>query len=80
MGMKYYELFRVHYREWIAGMKSSSIVEYERNLSALIDSDLFDDCILNDEISALYDIIRDECVKRFIDLTAKGVQYPPVMQ
>lgn len=73
---KYYDSFKAYYREWLSGMDSSNIVDYERNLSALIDSDLFDDCILSDEISMLYDIIQDECVCRFSRMVTGG-QYPP---
>lgn len=34
---KYYDSFKAYYREWLSGMDSSNIVDYERNLSALIE-------------------------------------------
>lgn len=62
--MKYMEHFEQHYEEWLKGMKAKSLVDYEQNLSKLIDSDLFQDCILSDEIIRLYELIRNECVAR----------------
>ncbi len=40
------------------------MVEQEAVLSQLIDSDLFQNFILADEVIMLYDMICDECVKR----------------
>lgn len=62
--MKYMEQFEEHYEEWLKGMKAKSLVDYEQNLSKLIDSDLFSNCILSDEIILLYELIRNECVVR----------------
>ena len=58
------EKFEEHYEEWLKGMKAKSLVDYEQNLSKLIDSDLFSNCILSDEIILLYELIRNECVVR----------------
>ena len=62
--MKYEEHFEQHYEEWLKGFSARSLVDYEQNLSKLIDSDLFRDCILSDEIILLYELIRNECVAR----------------
>lgn len=62
--MKFNEHFKQHYEEWLKGCSAKSLVMYEQNLSRLIDSDLFSDCILSDEIIMLYELIRNECVAR----------------
>ena len=62
--MKYDECFKEHYKEWFKGCSAKRLVDFERNLSNLIDSDLIEDCVLVDEILALYDMVRDECVYR----------------
>lgn len=62
--MKYMKLFKNHYCDRFKNFRISSLVEYEENLSKLIDSELFNDCILADEIIMLHELIRDECVFR----------------
>lgn len=61
--------FKKHYSGWLSRFSNRQLVEVEDNLSKLIDSDLFSDCILADEIIELYDCVRDECVKRLSDMT-----------
>lgn len=56
--------FSEYYKEWFSRWNASSLVEQEQVLSDLIDSELFMDFILNDEVILLYDLIRDECVRR----------------
>ena len=62
--MEYMKQFEQHYEEWLKGMKARSLVDYEQNLSKIIDSEFFSDCILSDEIILLYELIRNECVVR----------------
>lgn len=62
--MSYLESFEKHYMERLGRMHISRLVECEENISRLIDSDLFADCILSDEITALYELIRNECIHR----------------
>ncbi|MCC8136086.1 MAG: hypothetical protein LIO40_05365 [Ruminococcus sp.] len=52
----------------------------ESNLSKLINSDLAEDCILLDEISALYELCRDECVLRLASYTRNGSEVDSVGQ
>lgn len=62
--MKNAKEFEKHYQEWFRGFNAKRLVECEQNLSNFIDSDLFCDFILSDEVILLYDLIRDECVRR----------------
>lgn len=62
--MKFEQQFEQDYRQWFKGMHVKQLVEYEQNLSAFIDSDLFDGFVLADEVLMLYELIRDECVYR----------------
>lgn len=66
----YFEHFQEHYKERLSRMSDSSLVLYEDNLSQIISGELFRDCFLADEISVLYELIRDECVRR----VAKGIK------
>ena len=60
----YNEQFVEYYRDWFSDMPLECILTYEENLSALIDSNLYDGFCLQDEVNVLYELIRDECVKR----------------
>ena len=69
--MNYNEHFEKHYRSWLEDMSASRLIEYEQNLSRFIDSDLFSDSPLSDETIVLYELIRDECVKRVAIMSQK---------
>lgn len=60
----YLEHFTEHYKDWFKGMHIKRLVECEENLSSFIDCDLFGSFILSDEVILLYDMVRDECVRR----------------
>ena len=62
--MAYSKQFKEHYQEWFRGFSAKRLVECEENLSSFIDCDLFHDFILSDEVILLYDMVRDECVRR----------------
>ena len=62
--MKFQEQFKLDYEEWFKGMKAKQLVKYTRNVEQYIDSDLFEDSLLADEVLILYDLIREECVCR----------------
>lgn len=63
--MSYYdECFSEYWRERYRHYDVCSLVRDEAVLSAIIDSDLSNDCPLIDEILLLYEIVRDECVNR----------------
>ena len=51
-------------KDIVTAKANSYIAAQEEILSKLIDSDLFSDFVLADEVIILYDLIRDECVKR----------------
>lgn len=57
-------VFKEYHKNYFNHWKVSSLVEQENILSQLIDSDLFSDFVLADEVIMLYDLIRDECVRR----------------
>ena len=44
----------------------SSLVEQEFILLQLINSDLFEDFILIDEVIVLHGLVRDECMRRLV--------------
>ena len=58
------KVFKEYHSYYFSNWKVASLVEQEEILSKLIDSDLFSDFVLADEVIILYDLIRDECVKR----------------
>ena len=58
------EEFTKYYKDWFSSWNASNLIKQEQLLSDLIDSDLFMDFILCDEVVLLYDLIRDECVRR----------------
>lgn len=62
--MKYMEQFKEHYKEWFRGCSAKRLVDFEKNLCNVIDSDLIENFVLCDEVIALYEIVRDECVYR----------------
>lgn len=61
---KFNRMFREYYEHYFSDWKVSSLVKQEDILSHLIDSDLFCDFVLADEVILLYDLVRDECVRR----------------
>ena len=71
--MKFQEHFKEHYTEWLKGCSAKRLVDFERNLGNLIDSDLIEDFILCDEVIALYDMVRDECVYRVAKMVEDSI-------
>lgn len=62
--MEYRKLLIEHFEEMFASMSPKQLVKTEDWLSKFIDSDLFEDSLLADEVTYLYESVRDECVKR----------------
>lgn len=62
--MKFQEQFKIDYEQWFREMRAKQLVKYIHNLEQYIDSDLFEDSLLADEVILLYDLARDECVYR----------------
>lgn len=62
--MKFQEQFKLDYEQWFREMRAKQLVKYIHNLEQYIDSDLFEDSLLADEVLVLYDLARDECVYR----------------
>lgn len=58
------ELYKIHYREFFSRMSDGCLIRQEELVSRLIDADFSSELIQLDEILALYEIIRDECVRR----------------
>lgn len=61
--------FEEYYRNWFSQCKASQLVKYEQNLSRFIDSDLYCDFVLCDEVNVLFELIRDECVYRVANMS-----------
>ena len=64
-------VFKEYHKDYFSHWRISSLIEQEHVLSQLIDSELFPNFVLADEVIMLYDLIRDECVKRL----SMSVQY-----
>ncbi len=56
--------FKQYYENWLHGFSNDELVRHEQNLSDVIDSDLFPGFLLSDEVLVLYELVRDECVRR----------------
>lgn len=66
------ELYKIHYRDVVTRWSDCCLFRQEALLSRMIDSDDYSNLMTFDEILALYDVIRDECVRR-IGRSAFGV-------
>lgn len=62
--MKFQEQFKIDYEQWFREMHAKQLVKYIHNLEQYIDSDLFEDSLLADEVLILYDLARNECIYR----------------
>lgn len=62
--MKFQEQFKLDYEQWFREMSAKQLVKYIRNIEQYIDSDLFEDSLLADEMLILYDLSREECIHR----------------
>lgn len=60
----YNERFNDYYTDFLSRCSAKQLVKFEQGVSKFIDSDLFEDSILSDEMVALFELIRDECVHR----------------
>ncbi len=69
--MKYEEHFKKNYADLIQGFDNDSLVTSERDLRCFIDSEFYQDFLLAKELHVLYELIRDECVRR----VAKMIPY-----
>lgn len=58
------ERYKIYYRNQVLDWPNSCLFQQEALISRLIDSDDYSNLLSFDEITALYDIIRDECVRR----------------
>lgn len=63
--------FEEYHKELFSHWKASSLVEQEALLFQIIDSDLFDNFVLIDEVILLHDLVRDECVRRLSVLCSR---------
>lgn len=63
--MKYREHFKQHYQRWLKGFTNANLILQEQTLSKLIDGEQIEHCLLIDEVILLYELVRDEIVYRF---------------
>ena len=61
---KYREFFENYHENWFSQWQSEHLIEQAKVLAEMIDSDLVADSMLMDEVVILFNLIRDECVKR----------------
>ena len=62
--MDYMEHFKEHYKEHFGRISSTQLVIEEERISRLLDDDEFSYSLLIDVALAMYELIRDECVRR----------------
>lgn len=61
---QYDDNFKRKYVDWLKGFDNNNLVTTEQDLSDFIDSEFFDGFLLADEVLVLYELVRDECVRR----------------
>lgn len=70
---EYDDFFRAYWHERFVGSSLKGLVEWERQLSVMIDSDTFDSNPLSDEILVMFDLVRSECVRRCASIAENGL-------
>ena len=60
----YIDYMKTFYKDYFSGCSASELVRNEDQLSRLIDDDSFSYTLLIDEALMLYELVRDECVRR----------------
>lgn len=68
--------FREHYKRFLSTSKLITLVEQENFLSRMIDDDIVIESLLIDEVIILYDLVRDECVRRVAMMADRGAGLP----
>ena len=58
--------FKEYHTQMFSHWRISSLVEQEFILPQIINSDLFEDFILIDEVIVLHGLVRDECMRRLV--------------
>ena len=61
---KFEDVFSEYWKGRFESFSLSNLVFYENSISKFIDSGFCEDFLLVDEILALYELIRNECVHR----------------
>ncbi len=62
-----------YHKRVFSNWNTSTLVEQEKLLGKIIDSDMAEDFVLIDEVIELYDMVRDECVKRLAHVVGADV-------
>lgn len=70
--MDYLEQLKKFYQDYFSTCAFSELVRREDQLSRLIDDDSFSYTLLIDEALLLYELVRDECVRRIALLAKEG--------
>lgn len=70
--MMYFDSFREYYKRLLSTVKLSTLAQQEEILSRMIDDDTVADSYLIDEVVLLYDLVRDECVRRIAKIADGG--------
>ena len=74
--MSYLDSFCEHYKKFLSTSKLSTLAEQEKLLSRMIDDDIVFNSLLIDEVIILYDLVRDECVRRVVMMADRGAGLP----
>ncbi len=60
----YMESMKEFYRNYFSGCSASELIRHEDQLSRLVNNDKFSYTLLIGEALMLYELVRDECVRR----------------
>jgi len=55
----------VEFSNWVISFPDYRIIEETNTLKKIIESDFMNESVLFDYVLSLYDLCRDECVRRF---------------
>ena len=61
---EYRRNFVDYHKKIFSNWKTTTLIEQEKLLGQIIDSDMAEDFVLIDEVIQLHDMVRDECMKR----------------
>lgn len=77
--VKYNRMFAEYWEKRYTDYSLSHLVQDEQWLSRFIDSDAFTESPLSDEVLEMFDLVRNECVRRVAMMSDCSFDYDPPM-